>query len=439
MDLDQYSHLVTYLETLVLPASLSPVEQLRLRRQSTYYFIRDGILYRKNQTSPDHPLRVITVKDVELVFHYFHTDSLAGHFGPLRTYQKIQERYFWPDMRKQIYDFVKTCDVCQRRGKPYKYQEPLHPLSVGQPFDRIGIDLLGPLPKTTRGNRYIVVATDYLTKWPEAQAVPDQSAASAAQFLYEHVVVRHGAPREILSDRGKTFVNRLLNHLCDQWNMTQRFASAYHPQTNGLVERYNKTLAETLARISARQPKEWDELIPAALFAYRTGRHDTTKRTPFYLMYGREAAYPIESTVLTYPREAIDNKESKSDALVRRTFELFGPLEEARQEARTNIRRDQAKQQKRYNKKVRPTTYQVGDLVLRYQSAKAATHSGKLEPKWEGPFTVQAVMGKGVYRLEDSDGSIVDVPVHVQRLKRYHLRRHWEPMIILDDPPPEDH
>ena len=149
MDLDQYSQLVTYLDTLVLPASLSSSEQLRLRRQSTYYFIRDGILYRKNQTSPNYPLRVVTKKDVELVFHYFHTDSLAGHFGPLRTYQKIQERYFWPDMRKQIYDFVKTCDICQRRDKPNKYQEPLHPLPVGQSFDQIGIDLLGPLLTTT--------------------------------------------------------------------------------------------------------------------------------------------------------------------------------------------------------------------------------------------------------------------------------------------------
>ena len=395
MELDLYSQLVTYLDTLVIPPHLSVTEQQRLRRQSSAYFLRDGILFRKNHADPKRPFRVITKDKVELVFHYFHDDKLAGHFGPLKTYQRIHERYFWPDMRKQIYDFVQTCDTCQRRGRPTKRPEPLHPLPVGQPFDRVGIDLLGPLPKTNSGNRFVIVATDYLTKWPEACPVPDASAIPVAQFLYEHIITRHGAPKELLSDRGTSFVNQVIAHLSDQWNFRQTLASAYHPQTNGLVERYNKTLAETIAKSSFRKPFEWDELIPSALFAYRTTRHATTKQTPFYLMYGREATYPIETALS--PTTSLQTTDDISDMLVQQTFEVFGPLEEARQLARTNIRRDQDKQQQRYNQKVKPRSYHVGSLVLQFRSARDATHSGKLEPKWDGPFRVQSVQGHGVY------------------------------------------
>ena len=113
MDLDLYQQLVTYLDTLMFPLHLQPHEQLRLRRVSTFYFLRDSILYKRNQNDPSSPLRVVTIHDVETVLHYFHESDLARHFGPLRTYQKIAVRYFWPDMRKQVYDFVRTCHTCQ--------------------------------------------------------------------------------------------------------------------------------------------------------------------------------------------------------------------------------------------------------------------------------------------------------------------------------------
>jgi hypothetical protein len=186
---------------------------------------------------------------MEMVLQAFHENPLAGHFGVDQTYQKIAERYYWPDLRKQVYDFVRTCDTCQRRGPPPKQPEPLHPIRVGEPFDRVGIDMVGPLPVTTQGNKYIIVATDYLTKWPEAWPTADATAVTAADFLVDCIIARHGAPRELLSDQGRTFLNQLLAAVCDRWEIQQTFATAYHLQTNGLVERYNKTLAEILAKV----------------------------------------------------------------------------------------------------------------------------------------------------------------------------------------------
>src|SRR5690349_14008883 len=116
--------------------------------------------------------------------------------------------------------------------------------------------MVGPLPVTAKGNRFILVATDYLTKWPEARPVPDASAATAANFVYEHIFSQHGAPKELLSDRGTNFLNQLLAEMCKKWGTKQTFASTYHPQTNGLVERFNKTLVETLSKLCLQQ--SWD-------------------------------------------------------------------------------------------------------------------------------------------------------------------------------------
>ena len=125
----------------------------------------------------------MTKKHVELVLRALHEDPFAGHFGIQGTYQKIADRYYWPDMQKQIRDFVQSCDICQRREPIVKRPEPMYPLKVGGPFERVGIDMMGPLPETARRNKYIIVATDYLTKWPEAQATSDQTAVTAASFF----------------------------------------------------------------------------------------------------------------------------------------------------------------------------------------------------------------------------------------------------------------
>src|ERR1041384_4717004 len=135
MDQVTYEQLLTYLSTLVLPNSIPLDRHKHFRRLASFYIVRGSFLYRRNRQTPNRPLRVVLVKDVELVLRAFHEDPFAGHFGVARTLQKIAERYSWPDMAKQIHDFVKTCDVCQRRGPPPKRPEPLYPLNVGEPSD----------------------------------------------------------------------------------------------------------------------------------------------------------------------------------------------------------------------------------------------------------------------------------------------------------------
>ena len=119
---------------------------------------------------------------------------------------KIKGRYYWPQMYEDLRAYVKSCDICQRRGRN-KRSEPLHPIPVGEPFYQIGIDFVGPLQRSSSNNRYIIVAVDYLTKWPKAKPVPEATAEQTVRFIYEDIICRHGCSGKIITDRGIVFVS----------------------------------------------------------------------------------------------------------------------------------------------------------------------------------------------------------------------------------------
>src|SRR5215469_5124612 len=243
MEEQLYYDLYQYLSTSVLLEEYDEKQQQRLVHLSKHYFIENDKLYGKNKNNLMQ--RVITPKHTETILYNLHKDMTGAHLGVETTYEKVKERYYWPKMYEDIRSYIESCDNCQRKGKA-KRKEELIPLKVGAPFDKIGIDIKGPLPLTTKGNRYIVVAIDYFTKWPEARAIPDAKAETVAKFLFEEIISRHGVPKEILSDRGTSFNNLLINELCEKYQTKHRLTSAYRPQTNGMVERFNRTIGESI-------------------------------------------------------------------------------------------------------------------------------------------------------------------------------------------------
>ena len=128
---------------------------------------------------------------MEAVLYIIYNNSTAGHFAVDIMFDKIKERYYWPQLYENIREYVRSCDSCQRRGKPKKHEE-LHLIPVQAPFYQIGIDFVRPLPITSNGNKHIIVAVDYFTKWPEAKAVPEATAEQVALFIYEYIICRHG-------------------------------------------------------------------------------------------------------------------------------------------------------------------------------------------------------------------------------------------------------
>ena len=287
MDIEYYHLLFNYLKTQQLSTSITQQKQNQIIRQSKHFIIKNNFLYKIDKRKTNNFLKVIKRYEMEPVLYMFHNDPTAGHFSVDIMFNKIRDRYYWPQMYEDIKVYVQSCDACQRRGK-YKRNEPLHPIPVHSPFYQIGIDFVGPLPRTKSRNKYIITAIDYLTKWPEAKAVPEATAEQTATFIYEEIICRHGCPTKILSDRGSHFKNQMIEELTKRFEIKHLFSTPYHPQTNGLVERFNRTLCESLAKnvsLMDGEESEWDLFIAPTLFAYRTSKNSVTKMTPFFLMY----------------------------------------------------------------------------------------------------------------------------------------------------------
>ncbi len=255
-------------------------------------------------------------------------------------------------MFEDIRNYVKTCDDCQRRGRLQK-NNIIHPISAKAPFQRIGIDIVGLLPITRRGNHYIVMAMDYFTKWPIAKALKEATAKAVSKFIYQKIICEHGCPEVLQSDRGTHFVNRVIEDLTEKFRIKHHLSSPYHPQTNGLVERFNQTLCEKLAKLS-EEMNQWDEFVDPVLIAYRITKHSATGVTPFLLTYGREAVLPID--------------ETKPLTIHERMISIVEEIPHIREEARLMIQKAQDRMIQQTSGKER--RFIVGEEVLCRDSAK---------------------------------------------------------------------
>ena len=169
-----------------------------------------------------------------------------------------------------------------------RHRAPLLSKPVENAFDRVAVDCLGPFPRSNAGNRYVVVFTEYLTRSPEAFAVPNIDARTIANLLVEKILAHHGAPRTLLSDRGTNFLSTLVRSVCDLINTKKVNTTAYHPQSDGIVQRFNHTLCQSISMYVISDQKDWDNYLAEILFAYRVSPHDTTGESSFFLLYGRE-------------------------------------------------------------------------------------------------------------------------------------------------------
>src|SRR6266513_5689287 len=380
----------------------------QLENASKSFKVKYGILYKKGNN--EKSLRVLKEDEIDTVIFMMHNHPTGGHFGKDATHNKISTRFWWKGMYKDIEDYIKRCDSCQRRGNKGG-SEYLNPIKVGKPFERIGIDFVGPLEKTKDGNRYILVVTDYLTKWPEAIAMKEATAENVVEFIYKGIICTHGCPKVILSDRGTHFRNKLVDGLCEKFEIKHKLSSPYHPKTNGLVERFNRTLCESLAKVSKRE-NQWDEYLEQVLFKYRTTKHATTKKTPFFMTYGREAILPIDET-------DIPGNIAEEESILKRTYDLIN-LTEERKNVRRNIGESQGKQKERYDRKIGyETKLRIGDKVLLKDAAKEKQWSGKLAPKWKGPYYIHEEIGKGAYKLRTLDGKVLKTSHNVKHIKKY--------------------
>nr|GEX55842.1 reverse transcriptase domain-containing protein [Tanacetum cinerariifolium] len=223
-----------------------------------------------------------------------HNGPKGGHHGANLTAKKVFDAgFFWPTIYKDAHEFVKTCDSCQRQGKMSQRDEmPQNSIQICEILDVWGIDFIGPFP-SSRGNKYILVAVDYLSKWVEAKALPTNDARVVCKFL-KSLFARFGAPRAIISDRGTHFCNDQFAKVMLKYGVTHRLSTAYHPQTSGQVEVSNRGLKRILERTIGENRASWSEKLDDALWAFCTAYKTPIECTPYKLVYGKACHLPIE-------------------------------------------------------------------------------------------------------------------------------------------------
>ena len=422
MNEEKYKIIYDYLDTSLYPKNFNDRQKRNLVEKSTNYFIQQRQLFKKNNEG--NPQRIILPDQTELILFNLHKDQSGAHLGTDATYEKLKERYYWPKMYDSVKRYIKTCDNCQKRGKPNR-KESIIPIKVGKPFHRIGIDIKGPLSITTKGNRYIIVAMDYLTKWPEAKAIPNMKAETVAEFLYKEIFCRHGIPEEILSDRGTSFINEVIKELCLKFQTKHRLTTAYRPQTNGMIERFNKTIGECIAKLLSDHEKEWDDYVESVLFAYRTMKHEVTKFTPFQLLYGRQAKLPIEFKVVSFKEPEMTYEE----ALIQRINTIVDKMYGEQDQALNNIEKSQEKIKSRQKRK--SDKLKEGDKVLVHRTDLQNNMSAKLQEKWIGPYFIHKVFDNNIYKLRNMNGKLVKNLINGNRLKIYY-EEELKPMVLID-------
>jgi hypothetical protein len=402
-----------------------------VREESHAYRLFDGVLYRQWDKAKVRPrlstrqYRVVIPSSLRgAVLREFHDGVCGAHLGESKTYERIADSMFWPAMYKDILDYVHSCAKCSaRKTHLLLKQTPLRWLPYpSEPFEALGIDVLGPLPTTKKKNKFILVVTDYHTRWPIALAMKNQKAQTIATLLVEQVFCQHGIPASLLSDRGANFLSQLVAAVLKVFHVKKLNTTSYHPQTNGLTERFNHTLCTMLTPYVNQNQDDWDEYLPYVLLAYRTTPHHTLKQTPFYLLYGRNVRFPFDSLIDHRPLDDMEMSLGTADYANR----LIEKLKVARQTVDAQLR-SITHQREAGNAAITDTlTFAVGDRVLLHNPVVKPGRSRKLTSPWTGPFQVidsyPNLVNYKVHPL-DKNGRLSDHArsrlVHVSRLKRY--------------------
>lgn len=340
-----------------------------------------------------------------------HDDALAGHLGWMKTLGRLQLAWYWPNMAKEVENYCQSCHICQSTNPPHgKGVAPLEPLPTVTRFnERLHVDLLGPLPMSHNGNKYLLVMSDAFSSYMEVMPLKDKTANNVSIGLLNGWIANHTLPERINSDLGSEFTANVFKELCEKLGIRQFYSSAMHPMSNGQVERLNRSIVDYLRKFISNN-QEWEEMLPGIKFALNTAPHSTKKYSPYQIVYGRR---PTLSTTLLSPVKSYSDEDSLM--LLSTMANVAQDVAKLQQAAFQN-------QKNMFDRQVRLNKICTGDLVY-----ITRPHKGKLFQKfqqtYEGPFIVVQCLGHQNYILKAEKGQKM-IRVHHNRIKLAKLR--WQ-------------
>ncbi|KAH9109248.1 hypothetical protein AeMF1_015659, partial [Aphanomyces euteiches] len=417
----EISAIRAYLEEGAVP--IDPRLHKRVTRYGHQFTIRQGIVCRF--VTIETPLRnselvvvpMIPGSMIEEVLRASHCSPFAGHLGFNKTRERIRRTAYWTDWIQDCKDFVIMCPDCNKAkgGRPLK-QGPMQRMPIYDlkgPFDLMVVDALGPLPTTENGNKYILVFGDYFTRWIEAFPVPDLKTSTFSRTLIDEVLCRFGVPNRLLSDCGSNFISELAETMYTTLGIHKLTSAPYHPQSQGLVERFNHTIIQMLKIFVNDHHTDWDIYLPRILFAYRTSYQETLGDSPYFCLFGRDPTLPLDLAFLnsgpSWKSDDLPQYKRRQASSWRLTRSLVEKQLVAGQNKSARARTDR-----------KPIDFEEQSSVWLYKYFSKSNdpsdpRTRKLATHWHGPYRVHRRLGPNTYQIE--------VPTHPDKLATVSVDR----------------
>jgi transposase InsO family protein len=385
----------------------------KINDKNTGYQLTTGLLLHVKATTNGRLYRVVAPQSMKVqLIKYFHSIASAGHLGVTKTMSRLQERFWWKKMRNDISNFIRDCPCALRKLSDRTKAGKLQSFQSQKFLDCVGIDLVGPLPKSREGGfRYILTMVDHHTRWPVAIPIKSKEAENVADGIYDFICDK-GCPKRILSDQGTEFLAKVVKRLCKRLGIDKVQTTAFAPTTNGACERFHRTMSASLANFVNNEQTDWPKYLPAILMAYRTSALDGMSVSPYELVYGRKPSLPTD-VIYGRPEDTINDWREFG---VRHT--------EALRRGAALVRSWQAKRadknKRAYDKHHYEVVFLPGEEVYILQNLRLAKGlkrklANPKDPRF-GPHEVLQRMGPVTYSILRSDNGKVQT-VHARRLR----------------------
>ena len=329
--------------------------------------LRDGVLYRRWVNCEGKEVKFLLVVPSSLkqfILGQLHDGTAGAHLGISKTLFKVKERFFWYGLKSDVENWCATCEICgSRKGAHVKGKAPMKQYNVGLPMERVAIDFMGPFVRTAPQNgnapkRYLMVIGDYFTKWSEAIPLENLEARTVARALIDNFISKFGVPLFIHTDQGSSFESKLFQEICQILGIKKTRTTKARPQSDGMIERLNRTILNMLSAFVSEHQRDWDQYVPLVMMAYRSSVHDSINTSPSKMMFGREIRLPIDLI--------FGEPGSESDRTVYGTQyanDLRDRLNEVHEFARNRMRVASDAMKRKYDIKSNLKVFQVGDVV----------------------------------------------------------------------------
>jgi ribonuclease HI len=399
VDCEWYNSIVQFLQTLSVPSTLTKTQRRAFKLRAVNFCINDNLLFWKNPIGL--LLRCVNQEEATKIMNEFHSSECGGHHYWKTTAHKIlRSGYYWPSLFSDVYEFVKVCDKCQRfEGKKQLKSLPLKPIIITRPFQQWGLDFIGEIhPPSSGQHRWILVATDYFTKWIEAIPTRNANHTVIINFLQENIFARFGCPKRLVADNAAAFKDKHLVKLCEELGIQLVHSTAYYPQGNGLAESSNKSLVRIIQKLLEQNRRGWDSKLKFALWADRVTSKKSIGTSPFKLVYGTEAIFPVQ---LALPvAKFLQEAEEEPNDLTRRIHDLV-QLQQDREQLLDRTELHQQMIKRNFDKKTKSDIFKAGDMVLKWDAARQEKGKhGKFEALWTGPFVIAKAQQNNTFNLQ---------------------------------------